>query len=198
MTAFSPETDLALAQQVVTIFGAIEIVLPDHTIRLLTGAGIVTFADGRSFTGEDATYGALWSIEDLTDGVGDEAPALTLTLAPASDAAAASLAAADMQGSPVSMWLGVVDPATGLVVGDPLLVFLGELDVPTIKGGANSRLLELEITSVFEDFFTTDDGVTLSDAFHKSVWPGERGMSGVTYVTHQLYWGSDTPSGVTR
>lgn len=195
MTQMSVAMDTALAGAVATIFGAVEIVLPSHTIRLLTGAGTISFA-GKTFTGNDATYGSIHSVEDLTDGTGDEAPALTLTLVPRSDAAAADLASASMQGSSVSMWLGVVDPKTGFVVGDPLLVFLGLLDVPTIKIGTNSRLLELEITSVFEDFFLSDDGARLSDSFHQYLWPGEQGMSFATGVTHQLYWGAEAPSGV--
>lgn len=197
MTSMSPALDTALAGPNPVIFGAIEIVLPGHTIRLLTGSGIIVFAD-KTFTGRDATYGVLQSVEDLTDGTGDEAPALTITLAPASDAAAAGLASAGMQGSQVSIWLGVVEPSNGLVVGDPLLIFLGALDVPTLKVGANSRLLELEITSVFEEFFTSDDGVRLNDSWHQSIWPGETGLADTSGVLRQIYWGSAPPSGVSK
>ena len=102
-----------------------------------------------------------------------------------------------MQGSAVSAWLGVVDPATGLVVGDPLLVFLGMLDVPTLKTGANSRKLDFECTSVFEDFFLNDDGARLNGDFHKSCWPGETGLDHTSIVTQIFYWGSDSVSGVT-
>lgn len=197
MTQMSVAMDAALAGPAATVFGAVEIALPNHTIRLLSGSGIVVF-DGKTFAGRDATYGTIMAIEDLTDGTGDEAPALTLTLAPASDAAAADLASAAMQGSQVSMWLGAIDPANGLVIGEPLLVFLGELDVPRLTAGENTRTLELDITSVFEDFFLSDDGARLSDTFHRYVWPGELGMSFATGVTHQIYWGSEAPSGVTR
>ena len=197
MTAMHPALDAALAGPTPTIFGAIEIVLPDHTIRLLTGSGIVVFG-GKTFTGVDATYGVLHSVEDLTDGTGDEAPALSLTLIPASDAATADLAGADSQGSQVSIWLGAVEPSNGLVIGEPLLVFLGVLDVPRIKTGANSRLLELEITSAFEDFFFTDDGARLNGRWHQYLWPGETGLDHVTAVTRNIYWGGSPASGVQR
>lgn len=189
--------DAALAGPEATVFGAVEIVLPTATIRLLTGSGIITF-DGKTFTGEDATYGTLYSLENLTDGSGDEAPAIQLTVAPASDAAAATLASASMQGSPVSIWFGAVDPTNGLVIGEPLLVFLGALDVPTLKSGKNSRLLEFEITSEFEQFFFNDDGARLSDSFHEYLWPGETGLADVTGVLKQLYWGGSPQSGVTK
>lgn len=197
MTAMDPAMDAALAGINPTVFGAIEIVLPDHTLRLLTGAGIAVF-DGKTFTGADATYGVLHSVEDLTDGSGDEAPAINVTLIPASDAAAADLAAASMQGSPVTIWMGVVDPTNGLVIGEPLMIFLGELDLPTLKVGPNSRTLELEITSVFEYLFFNDDGARLSDTFHQYVWPGELGFSFCIAVLHEIYWGGDAPSGVTK
>jgi len=196
MSLLSPALDTALSGWTPTIFGAVEIVLPNHTLRLLTGSGVISFS-GKTFTGEDATYGVIESIDPLTDGGGDEAPSLVLTLIPKSDAAAADLASAQMQGSQVSFWLGAVDPATGLVIGDPLLIFLGVLDVPKLKAGANSRLLDLEITSVFEQFFFNDDGARLNDTFHQYVWPGEAGFAFATGVTHQVYWGTDSPAGVT-
>lgn len=197
MSQLSPALDNALAGQNPTTFGAAEIVLPTHTIRILDGSGVITF-DSKTFTGSDPTYGSLDSVSEFTDGTGDEAPAITLTLAPAGDAAAADLASADMQGSQVSIWLGAVDPTTGLVIGEPYLVFLGVLDTATLKAGANSRLLDLEITSAFEWFFFNDDGVRLSDTFHRYLWPNEDGLSQVTGVAHQIYWGVSPASGVSR
>ena len=206
MAAMHPALDAALAGPNPTIFGAVEIVLPRHTIRLLTGSGIIAFtapdANGnpelKTFTGRDATYGVLHAIDELTDGNGDDAPALGVTLVPASDAAAADLASASMQGSPVSIWLGAVEPLNGLVIGDPLLIFLGVLDVPTLKAGANSRLLDFEVTSAFEVLFLNDDGARLNDRWHQYIWPGETGLAHVTAVTQQIYWGGSPASGVTK
>ena len=195
MTAMSPALDQALAGPNPTIFGAIEIVLPAHTIRLIAGSRTIII-DAKTFTGRDGTYGVVYSIEDLTDGTGDQAPAIRLTLIPESEAAASDLSSAAMQGSQVTLWLGAVDPATGLVIGEPLVVFLGQLDVPTLKSGSNSYLLELEITSVFEEFFFNDDGARLSDTFQQYVWPGETGLANCTNVLHQIYWGANPPAGV--
>lgn len=197
MSAMSPAMDAALAGLNPTIFGAIEIVLPDHAIRLLSGSGIINFG-GNSFTGRDATYGTLISIDALDDGIGDDAPTITITLAPASDAASADLASAAHQGAQVSIWLGVVDPATGLVIGDPLLIFLGALDTATIESSSVGRFLEFEVTSAFEWFFFNDDGARLSDTFHRYLWPNEAGLSQVTGILHQIYWGSKPPTGVSR
>ena len=103
-----------------------------------------------------------------------------------------------MQNSPVSIWLGVVDPASGLVVGEPLLVFAGTADVPMLTVDNNQYTLELEISSVFEAFFLTDDGVALSDTFHQMLWPGETGLADATGVLRMIYWGQSPTSGVTK
>lgn len=197
MTQMSPALDAALAGPNPTTFGAIEIVLPNHTIRLLTGSGVIVF-DGKTFTGQDATYGVLNSIEDFEDGIGGQAPSLTMTLIPASTAAAVDLASPAMQGAQVSVWLGAVEPSNGLVIGEPLLIFLGVLDVPILKTGANSYLLELQMSSAFEAFFLTNNGAALSNNFHQFLWPGETGLSQVDGILHHTYWGSSPPSGVSR
>lgn len=197
MTTMSPAMDAALADFVATVFGAVEIVLPGYTIRLLTGAGIISF-DGKTFTGSDATFGVIDSVDNLTDGTADASPTILLTLNPATDAAATELASASMQGSQVTVWLGVVDQVTGLVVGEPLQIFLGQLDIAILKSGKNSRTLELQIASATERFFFNDDGCRLSDTFHQYLWPGETGLASVTGVLHEIYWGSAPVSGVTR
>jgi hypothetical protein len=197
MTQFTPAMDAALAGVAPTIFGAIEIVFPEHTLRLLTGSAQISFG-GRTFTGSDPTYGVLSTDEDMTDGTGDQAPELRFTFIPTGDAATADLAAAHHQGSPVSVWLGVVDPASGQAVPDPLLIFYGMVDVPTIQVDRNTRTLEITVVSGFEYFFTNDDGARLSDAFHQSIWPGETGLNQVTGIMQHLYWGSSAPSGVSR
>ena len=196
MSQMSPALDAALGQREATIFGAVELQLPGRTVRLLEGAGFVPFPDGRVFTGRDEQFGVLSAIEDLTDGTGDEAPGVNITLLPASDVAAVTLANPAMQGTPVLIYLGAIDPVTGLVIGDPLLIFNGLLDVATLKVGQTSRVLEYEVTSVFEDFFFSDDGARLSDSFRQYLWPGELGCAFVTYVTNNIYWGLDAPSGV--
>lgn len=188
MTSFGAAVDTALAGRVVTIAGALEIVLPSHTIRLIDGAATIRFPDGRVFTGRDETFGTIGAVDSISDGLGDQAPVLSLTLLPASDAAAADLAMANMQGSAVTFYLVVVDPETGAVVGDPEEIFSGLLDVPTLKAGPHGRSLDYEITSALEDMFMNDDGARLNNAYHQSFWPGEKGFEFVTAIVHQIYW----------
>lgn len=197
MTQLTPAMDSELAKSYFTAFGAVTISLPSYTIRIIDGSGVVSYG-GNTFTGGDATYGTLDSIDDLTDGGSDEAPAIRLTFHPAGDAAAADLAKPTYQGSPVIIEMGLVNPNTGQVIPDPYLLFLGELDVPKLRVGRNSRLLEFEVVSAFERFFEVDDGARLSDSFHKTIWPGELGLQHVTGVEGAVYWGMEAPPGAVQ
>lgn len=190
MTQLSPQLDAALRGETPIVFGAVSIALPGATVNLLDGAGQLTFG-GRTYVGEDATYGVLAAVEALSDGLGDSAPSLGITLLPAGDAAAAALAAPNMQGSPVTLHLGAVDRATGAVVPDPHLIFLGELDVPTLQSGTTSRKLDYTIVSVFERMFESDEASRLSPGFHRSIFPSEAGLDMVTGVDQPVYWGME-------
>jgi hypothetical protein len=193
MAQLTPELSTALAGDRPLLFGSIEIDLPDYELLLLDGSGEVMIG-GRKFVGRDPIYGTIDSISKLGDSSGDSAPVLTLTLLAASGAALATLAAAEMQGSPVYARMGVIDQITGLVVPDPYVLFAGELDVPTVKWGPNTRRLEYKITSVFERFFQVDEGLRLAPTFHQSVWPGETGMDAIADVERPVPWGQNLPN----
>ena len=173
-------------------FCAVEIGLPDGPLRLLDGAG-ETEIFGHTFRGEDDTYGVLSAGEGFSDGVESEAPSLKLELLPPSNTATAVLADPAAQGSPVYIWIGAIDPITGLPVDDPELVFLGQVDVPTVLIRQNTRALQLDVVSSFEQFFAQDEGVRLNGPWHQSIWPGELGLSFAVGVQQQLPWGSDAP-----
>lgn len=191
----TPAMDAALSGANPTVLGAIQIDLNDgRVIRLLDGMAALAGSWG-AFQGRDTVFGSIASIDDFSDGVGDEAPSLSFTLLPSSDAAAADLASADMQGSRVRFWLGAVDRATGIVVADPLLLGDYSLDVPTLTAGAGQRELELECASEFEAYFEGNEGARLNDGFHQSVWAGENGLAHVTGVEQKIYWGQASPPG---
>lgn len=190
MSALTPAMDTALAADRVLLFGAIQIDLPSYTLRLLDGMSELTF-NGGSFVGRDATFGALDSIDEPDDGMGDEAPAMSITLLPSSSAAATTLAAATMQGSRIRVWLGAV--SGGTVVSDPYLLLDGEIDQPILTLSKGARKLEYECVSSFERLFEADEGFRLVDAEHQRIWPGETGLENVTELPKTIYWGTDRP-----
>lgn len=188
MSQLTPALDAQLRTDAPIIFGAVAIDLPGYTINLLDGAGVLSFG-GRTFAGQDDVFGTISEVEDLTDGTGDSAPAFSLTLLPASDAAAATLAGPGMQGAPVLVWMGAVDEASGQPIPDPHLIFAGEIDVPSLRSEEHGRSLDSEVTSVFERLFEDDESVRLSAGHHRSIFPNEAGMDYVTGVDRPVYWG---------
>ena len=196
MSSLTPAFQAELAKPALILFGAVEILLPGPTpVRLLDGAGVATF-DGRTFVGRDATFGVLGGVSDFSDGLDDQAPNLTLTLLPPSNAAMAALAAPAAQGSPVALWVGAMDAVTGQVIADPDLVFVGETDVPTQKVSDGQRELELTVISFFDRFLEMDEGERLNTGFHQSIWPGEKGLEFISFVRDQPIWGADAPKAV--
>ena len=195
MTDLTTAMEAELSADVYLPFGAIEIALPGGAfLRLLDGPGHLFF-DGVGWVGEDTTYGSLLSFEPISDGDQDEVPAVTVSIAVPSAEAAATLGAATMQGAAVRVLLGAFQAATNTVVPDPLLLFLGEVDVPKLTSGPEGLTVELEIVSYSERLFMTEEGERLSDAFHRSIFPGEKGLEFVTGVERTVYWGAQPPKG---
>ena len=192
MTSLSPGYAAALAARSVLVFTAVEILLPDYELRLVDGAGSVTFG-GKTFVGIDPTYGVLHGIEPFEEASDGMAPALKIALRPPSMTAAADLASVAAQGSTVNLWDGAIDAATGEVIDAPEHWFVGDLDVPTLRIGDGGRLLEYEVASAWERLFADDEGAKLTNAFHQHVWPGELGLEYHTEVQQQAPWGSDAP-----
>ena len=188
MTALTPALDTELRTPGPTIFGAVAIDLPGISVNLLDGSAVLSFA-GRTFVGEDTTFGVLSDVQSIADGTGDSAPAFSMSLIPNGDASASTLAAPEMQGSPVYVWIGAVNPTTGQPIPDPYLVFAGELDVPTLDSDDSGRLLTYEVVSVFERLFEDDESARLSPGHHRSIFPNEAGMDFVTGVAETVYWG---------
>lgn len=192
-----PALQNALAQPSVLLFGALRIELPNYTLRLLDGAGTVVI-DGETYVGLDPSFGTIAAISELAEEIGDSAPEITVTLNPPNVSATAVLSNSDMQGSVAQLMVGAIDPISGLVIGRPETLFLGEIDVPTIgidRSGA--RTLEYSIVSVFERLFEVEEGQRASNGWHQSIWPGELGLEFMTGTDVNLYWGAKPPAGST-
>lgn len=188
MSDLTPALDAALAGPCPTVFGAFSIALPGYNLNLLDGSGQLSF-EGRNYVGRDAIYGVLASCDTLSDGRGDQAPSIKVTLIPASDAAAADLASPAVQGSQTLIHVGVLDRATGLPIPDPHLLFFGELDVPILSADETGRDLQYTIVSVLEHCLADDEGQRLSPGRQRSIYPSDAGLDDVTGVTKTVYWG---------
>jgi hypothetical protein len=188
--SYDPALKAALSGDTVHTFCAVEIVHPVlGTIRLLDGDGFLSIG-GNIYLGNQAGVGSMGPVTASDDGEASEAPTLSVTILPETSLIGVDLSSPLAQGAPVTCYAGAFDPVTGGVVGTPYVWFVGEVDVPNLPvddGGG----VTFECVSGFERFLETDEGFTLSHAFHQTIFPGEMGFEYVTDVELQMPWGQD-------
>lgn len=160
----------------------------DVTIRWTNG-GFAEW-DGETYQAEDATYGLLSSVEEITDGVTGEATVCALTI-DCDATALALLVAPTVQGSLVTVHLGAVNRSTGALIGEPELLFRGELDQPRLSVGEGTLVYDC-ITEEAR-MLEPNEEQRLTDSFHKSVWPGDLGYANVVETEAEVYWRQDDP-----
>lgn len=189
------DTDLkaALRSGAARYFTAIKVEYPDFTLRLVN-AGFVVI-DGETYLSRDATYGALGSVERVSDGSGKDAPRCRIQLLPPTAAAMTALADPEAQLSPVTVLWGVVNASTGAVIGAPEEPFIGLTDIPEISIGRESWGVVLDCCSGLDRALDSTEGLRLAPAFQNTVWPGETSFDQVTGVDDPVYWGMRPPAG---
>lgn len=188
------ETALASGRCLPFLICRLDLPAPADPLGLIYGSGELTW-DSVTYVGSDDTFGTLASIDPAEDGAGDSAPAMSIEINTPSITAAATLASADYKGSPFRLWVGALDD-NGAIIGEPYLLFYGELDRPILSLDKNLRELEFEIVSAFERLFAATEGQRLADASHQEVWPGELGFVNVTGIVKTIIWGpGERPGG---
>lgn len=190
--ALDASLDAALKGAAPLVCLLLKIELPGHTIRLVDGAGEVVHG-GETYTGEDAIYGVLDAVEEMTEQVGTEAPTVRFTFLPASLPALADITNPANQGSPIYTWFTAVDQASGLVIGEPELLFAGELDTAEVEASENATVISFDAVSAWERLFEANEGHRLNNQFWQSIYPGALGMQFVTEIQRDLPWGYDAP-----
>lgn len=167
----------------------VKVEMPDHTIRWTDG-GVVRW-DGEVYRTKDATYGSLNAIGTIVDGIEVDAAPVTLSIAPPSLASLDALARSDAQGGRVEIYLAAL--VGGQVQGEPYLLYIGELDQPSLPPGPE-RILEYEIISAEARALRVSEEQVQSDAFHRLCFPGELGQQYATDGTKLTYWREDEPT----
>jgi hypothetical protein len=157
--------DTPLRGPVALVCCAVKLQLPGRTLRLLDGSAALT-VNGEMYVGEDPDFGALGAVEAVSDALGNEAPTLRLQLLTKTNTAMAEVAAPGAQGSPLTLWYGVVDPVTTVVTtGDP--IFVGE------------RLFE------------ANEGTRLTDAFWTTAYADDPSFEFTPNIPQESPWGAD-------
>ena len=171
--------------------GLLQIDFPDRTVRLCDG-GFITFG-AEKFRSRDAVLGSIASIDAMSEGAPDEIPALDIAFNPPGPLAFTALTAGALQRSQVRLWLAEYDVATNAVVGTPDLLFLGQLDQPSVRWSRTEYAISISCVSQAEWFFEADTGNGLSSTEHKSRYPGELGHDNATGLQIPVAWGIASP-----
>lgn len=179
-------------------FLAVRVVLNSGSIiNLIDGSGYVSFPiDGQTvtFTGVDPTFGTLASATSVSEQIVEESPQFTFSILPPDELALGTLNDPLQQGSRVSVYWGLVNEDTGMVIGSPELMWLGRLDTVKTNVGPNALTAEIATVSAFDRLFTVEEGQRLNGEWHRSIWPGETGLDYVYDATTDIYWGVEAPS----
>lgn len=195
MTILSPALDAELSKDRVLFFEALQLDLASGSAKLLNGP-IGLQAPFAGFVAHDLDFGTIASVDEVEDGTGDDAPGFTFALNPPSFDRALAMSEESDQGAKVRFWIGCVNPDTGAIVGDALLLINAEMDVPTLNIGPGELSIEYDAVSGMERYFDTEEGITLSPTSHKQYWPDELGLDFVTGVTEPVYWGLSHSSAI--
>ncbi len=172
------------------LISLLRIDLPDATVRLCDG-GFIEFA-GELYEGADPLFGAIGAVQPLTEGIGEEIPALELTLLPPDTSAPADLSRPGYQRSTVRAWVAEYVQETNAIVGTPDLLFHGQIDQTSLKVGRSTRELSITVVSTAERLFMLNEGNSLSPRWHKSIWPGELGHDNAIGLTVPVAWGTES------
>lgn len=182
----------ALEARFPVVANLVTLSLPGHTIRWSDG-GFVRWG-GEVWRVRDQTFGVLDSLSEIEDGIDGQSGTQTLTILAPSLSAVADLALSpQMQGSLVTVHMAVIDRATGLLIGEPELLWRGELDQPRLSVGD----LTLIYDCITEEarMLEPNEERRQNDSFHQSVWPGELGFGKVTDLPLKVYWRANEPTG---
>jgi hypothetical protein len=160
---------------------------PAGDVRLVDG-GTLAF-NGGQYRASHPVFGAISGFQPINEGVGDEAPAGTLTFSPAPDADPSIINSPGLQGSRIRMWIGEIDGDTGQLIGPPDLMLDGIGDVTRLKLARGSKQLEFDIVSRSERLFLVNEGNVLSGEYHRGIYPAERGLDNAIGVPTVVAWG---------
>lgn len=165
--------------------------LPGHTV-LLTDGGVTVYG-GDTYRSTDSVLGSLASIEQMTEGTGEQIPALDIGFAAPSAGAVTALSTGAIQKSRVRLWVAEYNLTTGAVVGTPDLRFIGVVDQPQISAAFRNLTISVSVVPEMEFLFARPTGNELSASFHKSLYSGETGHDNATGLSVQVAWGVESP-----
>jgi hypothetical protein len=170
----------ALDDPVIRLFTAVRLVMVSRTVRLLEGGGTVVFGSA-TYSGSDAELGSIAATTEISDEIAAEETGWGMVLAGTTTTGLDELIAATYTGR-VTVWQGLVNDATGAVVGEPDQIFDGYLEPVREGHSLGQYAVSLDFSSTWMKLLKANEGQRLNGPFHELAWPGELGLE----YTHGL------------
>lgn len=179
----------------------VQIILANATVNLCDGVGFVTcdidIGNGvttQTFTSRSEVYGILTAVSAIEESLTTSAPSCQITLLSPGNDGFADLNSPLNQGGPVSVWWGIVDEATGTMVGTPELLGLFRYDFVKTTIDERSRSAQIECVTVFDRMFVADEGLRLCSQWYQSLYPGNNFFGFNIEAATQPFWGTAIPT----
>lgn len=189
--SLAPAHASAVSASHYTTTEAVQIKLPDTTLNLITGSGVVRFIVGTTlttFTGSDPEFGRIGSVGTVGFSMEASSPIWKMSMLPNSPAAVAALCSPQAQGSPVQYWTLVIDPATGSVINAHRL-WKGKIDTQTVASGQVMRV-DLDVVTPTDLLMMQNEGERLTVAWQKLHF-NQQGLAFNVDAMEQPFWGND-------
>lgn len=166
--------------------------LPTRTLRICDG-GFMYFG-GEKYEADDAVFGSIAAVDEFEAALGDAAEDAKLVFLPPAETAASEINRKEFQNSRARFWMGVVG-SDGKTVTTAEQLMDALVDFTVLRLRQSGRELEMSFISRPEKLFLRNEGNSLNPRFHKSIWPGEKGLDN-TGAKQTVAWGVGSPRGV--
>ncbi|WP_020474247.1 hypothetical protein [Zavarzinella formosa] len=161
----------------------VELLFDSGPVRFHSELGTLAFG-GNDFTGT----GRLGGISQVDEDTELARTPLTLTLGGIPSDMISVVLNEHYQGRRATLYVGYLDLTTRVLVADPIILYRGRMDTPTVSQGS-----ELNITLNVESRFSAWDRPNVSrynNADQQARHPGDRGLEYVEQTTdRQINWG---------
>jgi hypothetical protein len=184
---------MSFAGDNIHLIGFCKIELPTRTLRICDG-GFCYFG-GEKYDSEDSLFGSIAGIDELEASLGDAAEDAKLVFAPPATTAAADINSSSFQNSRARFWMGTIGP-DGKTVTTVEQLMDALVDYTVLRLRQSGRELEMSFIGRPEKLFLRQEGNSLNPRFHKSIWPGEKGLDNVG-AKLTIPWGVGSPRGLT-
>ena len=155
----------------------------DGDLRLWSGLGAIT-ALGEDYAGA-GTFLGISTVEETGDVVAS-GTSISLSGVP-SELVSAALDEV-RQGLPGRIYIGLLDE-TGALIDDPVLMFVGRIDVPEIADDEQTCIITISYESRLIDLTRAREW-RYTDESQKALYPGDRGFEYVTTIQDkEIVWG---------